>query len=120
MFHNRYANYAKHILPSTPRAKAIYGERDDAGKWFRCRFCGWPCNVDTDSLGDGDGNVLLDAAVFNEQWVGTGDSLDATLCIRTATDLVAISENDTISYYVHNHYTSPASGCRNCGSRNYL
>jgi hypothetical protein len=119
MAYNRYANYAKHILPATPKARAIYGERDDAGKWFRCRFCGWPCNIDTAALGDGTGLIILDAPVFNNEHVGTGDPLDATLCIRTPGDLTAIDSDDTISEYDHTKYTIAASGCPSCGSRNW-
>lgn len=58
---NRYARYSTPRLPKTPRSRAIYGERDEKGKMYRCRFCGWICHVDKNVLGDGSGLKLLDA-----------------------------------------------------------
>jgi hypothetical protein len=36
-----------------PRKRSIpqYGEKDDAGKWYRCWFCTQLCNIDREELG---------------------------------------------------------------------
>lgn len=117
--YNRHAIYAKHSLPPPPRSSELYGKGEDSGKWFKCRFCGWPCNSDRDAIGDGVGYVLKDAPIPNYYPLDNGDPLNSIIVIRTLEDAVTINENDTISEYEHNHYTQPITGCPNCGSRNW-
>lgn len=49
-----YTRPHKRKLIKRSRTLPVYGEGDDEGKYFRCCFCGWICNVDRDELGDSE------------------------------------------------------------------
>lgn len=55
----RRANYSINRLPRKKSAIPIYGEKEDQGKYWRCRHCGFICNTDRDSLGPGDGRTYV-------------------------------------------------------------
>jgi len=42
-------------LPVTPSKKPIYGENGDEHRYYRCKHCGFICDIKRDSLGPGEG-----------------------------------------------------------------
>ena len=49
-----YRNPRRHILPKRSRTIPLFGTGDDAGKYYRCWNCGFICNAERDTLGDGN------------------------------------------------------------------
>jgi hypothetical protein len=60
---SRYGRYSQRGLPRDKRTIAVYGEKDDTGKWYRCWNCGSLVKVDrnppkTGSMDKGGSNPL--------------------------------------------------------------
>jgi hypothetical protein len=53
-----WGRHAKYSIKRQPRRKGaipLYGEKEDTNRYFRCRFCGFICDIQRDGLGIGDG-----------------------------------------------------------------
>jgi hypothetical protein len=46
----RHSSYSRSRIPRQKRTIPIYGEKEDANKWFRCWNCGYICNSERDQL----------------------------------------------------------------------
>jgi len=77
------------MYPKRKRTIPLYGEGDDKGKWYKCWNCGFPCNIDRDSLDTGDKG-------------------------RSGVNIVSKTMNGKTVYY-----PSISGGCKFCGSKNY-
>ena len=54
-----YSRHANYYIKRYPRKKGgalpLYGEKEDTHRYFRCRICGFICDIQRDGLGVGDG-----------------------------------------------------------------
>ncbi len=106
---NRYSRISQNRPPKEGRAKRIPGSLEDSGKWFHCRICGFPCNIERNALGEGKG---LTSTAFV---TGTIQSLGNPAVLLDFRDLITIGEGDETLY-------TPVSigGCSLCGSLNWM
>ena len=51
---NRYGIYRQSRPPRQKRTNLMPGDLEDSSKWFKCWNCGFPCNVDRDTLDQGE------------------------------------------------------------------
>lgn len=87
---SKYAEISVRRLPREKKSISLYGEREDAGKYWKCWHCGFICDgtrdkLDTDSYGQGG------------------------VIPTTYTD----TDGET------KYYPNVVSGCPFCGSTNY-
>jgi len=121
---SRHGHYVQRRLPHDKRTLALYGEKDDTGKYYRCWNCGFICNVDRDSLDTGEfggsGVTVLDFAEIN---IGPQLGDDATSLLLVWEDsfvMLKIGQDDeSVVNYRHNQYPYVIGGCPLCGCKNY-
>ena len=113
---NRYSTARQIRPPRKNHAKRMPGDLEDSGKWYHCRICGFPCNIEREKLMDGDGHVN---ATFTEQVPGevnflceSGEKLET----EDGYDLIVFEELVDIIRY----YPTTNGGCPLCGSLNWL
>lgn len=70
----RYTRSSPRKLPARIRTRAVRGEGDDAGRFFRCSYCGFSCDLTRDRL-EGDSAT----AGNNTQIVVTASEVDDSL-----------------------------------------
>jgi rubrerythrin len=87
---SRHSVYSERKLPRQKRSLPIYGEREDANKYWHCWNCGFVCNIQRDTL-------------------DTGAHATAGVSVGTFTD------TDGSTHYV----TTITGGCPFCGTRNW-
>lgn len=95
---SRHGNYSSRKIPYTKTSKKLYGEKDDTDKYYKCKICGFICDIDRDARGDDGSQYPL---AFGE-YTATQDG------VTDATDL-----RNPVTYSIVN------SGCPFCGSRNW-
>jgi hypothetical protein len=103
---NRYSRTYQHRLPRKNNARLIPGDLEDAGKWYRCRVCGFPCNIDRNRLGGGDGHV-------NSSFI-EGTQIGQNSVLLDFRDIITKAEGDVTRYE-----PSTNGGCSLCGSLNW-
>lgn len=110
-------------LRKRSRTIPVKGFGDDAGKYYRCWYCGFVCNVDRDALGDaetGSGEYHIDFAGRSD---GSGDSSSPlnTLALMDGHDVVLLEldSTGTPKTIYHEFQPKPSSGCPSCGSKNW-
>jgi hypothetical protein len=101
------------------RTIPVRGKGDDAGKWFKCQWCGFMCNIDRDELrGSQDGVAGMTYSSATD--VGTGDSntsiYGGVLQTFASPALDASGAAKTIEY---TYIGTAAFGCPFCGSTNW-
>lgn len=98
MEQSRHARYSTRKIPYAKTSKQLYGEKEDTGKYFKCKICGFICDVDRDSLGGDSSQNPLGSDTYTATQDGVTD----------ATDL-----RNPVTYSI------VISGCPFCGSRNW-
>lgn len=116
--------HTKYIVTRTPRKKRampLYGEGDDAGKYYRCWNCGFINNIDVATVGEGKGNsnAVLEYDGLTPGSYGTGDCVNLTLDNLHS---IALMRSDSSGNPIQPdapRYTVITGGCRFCGCMNY-
>lgn len=110
-------------LRSPIRTIPIVGYGDDAGVWFRCWYCGFPCKVGQDELGGGE---LMDGtaySAYSDAAAGatSGDELSALPTLRGFDhNFVALkSDSSGIGVAPVIPYDVSGSGCPLCHTLNW-
>lgn len=122
---SKYANYHQRRQPRKRSAKAIYGEKEDTGRWFFCRHCGFRCNIDRDSLDTGEtGSTGARTEDYPEEaapygGIGMADPLTNILVEEGKSVLMEISQDTSEKVIKHNNYPTTTGGCPLCGSMNW-
>lgn len=126
MAYNRHSKYKRNTLPRPKRAIQIYGEAGDAGKWFKCRFCGFPVNIDRSPLLDtadpGDNYPIQEYDGLTLSPQDTGDVRSAFLTIDSLPTGITMMLVDAAGLAIAPHtsrYSDITRGCPFCGSTNW-
>lgn len=117
---HRSTAYSRSKVPVKPSAKPIYGELEDSGKYFRCKHCGFICNIKRDRLGDGDGRTYNDVAEEATSNFSSGDALSIVLGVTGKSVILQNGANgNPITSYRYNQKLSGSQGCPLCHSLNW-
>ncbi len=87
---HRLTVYSEKRLPKQKETIRLRGEKDDTGKWYQCRNCGFPNNIDKGT-------------------VQTGNQGRSGVSVSTFTDTDGVTK----------YYPVVFAGCSFCGSTNY-
>ncbi len=117
-----YTQPSKAHLPKRARSIPLREKGKDAGKWFKCWNCGFPCNTDRDdSSGSTAGDNHVDFHSPSLGFVENGQE-DRMLAISDPPFFHTIMENDatgSAKTIVHEHLTNVTKGCPFCGTTNF-
>ena len=105
-------------LPKEKRTIKLYGEGDDAGKYYECWHCGQVCNKDRDTLGPGTGVTVMDTVEPIYTIVGLGSNAVTPIFAGNHRQWKVLNNGD-YEPVMHNNYPSVSAGCPFCGSKNY-
>lgn len=124
------------------RTLPLRGTGDDEGKYYRCWNCGFICNVDRDSLGDGesrDGASTefyydyypqsegayrgVASGLFLEDEGAAGDHTSPALALRCVnrgtTRTIAVGPDGLPVTTKLTYAPTVVSGCPGCGTKNW-
>jgi len=110
---SRHVRYSQRRIRGEKRTIPMYGEGDDAGKYFRCWNCGFICNIDRDALGDGDGRAYTEFGITTEPLYPVDDDGGPPY----AAVLKGINEYHTVG--LHDGYQVGGTGCPLCHTLNW-
>jgi hypothetical protein len=111
----RNKDHRSRRLRPAKRARAIYGEREDQGKYFRCQHCGFICNLDRDELG---GSSDRSGLVYENYSVDFSNS-PLTKLATLESDIEHFQTTEDIFGTRQYIRAKVVSGCPFCGSRNW-
>ena len=118
----RHTKPSRMRLPKQAKSIPMKGTGEDAGKWFKCWNCGFPCDVDReDSSGSTAGDNHIDFHSPSLGFVENGIE-DRMLVLDEPPFYHTIMEKDasgTAKTIVHEHLTSVTKGCPMCGTTNF-
>lgn len=112
-------------FPRRSRTLPLKGTGDDAGKWYRCWYCGFICNVERDELGDSDSSSGVGHIDYHSQAFGNmdaTDSLNRVAVIGGPLHVFALMELDadgSAKGIRHDFKSDISTGCPFCGSKNW-
>ena len=138
---NRTARIPRRSKTIPLNGSSVYGDGEDAGKWFRCWNCGFICNVDRDGLGDAETISAItydthDVVYSTDDYLtarpGTGRPVGGSVdghndgiallqmatkrsghvVLKVGADSVALTPWD-------NYYNTNGSGCPLCHTQNW-
>lgn len=104
---SRHSAYSVKRLPRQKRSLRVYGEREDAGKWYRCWNCGFINNIERNTLLDSNGYA-------GHRFVGYSEAQDTTYG-----GVTLIDEEGIIIVASEGYYPVVTAGCSFCGCTNY-
>lgn len=121
----KYTGYKQSRLPKESRTIPLSGDKDrgnglDYGRWYRCWNCGFPCNIDRDSLGgprDISGNsyqeYYLPADPYRNRETTIGGLDESYVAMEQGADGSAKEVR-------HLFEVVTSGGCSFCGTKNWL
>lgn len=122
MSNNRYSKYSYASIPRRKRALPIYGEGDDAGKYYRCWKCGFINNIDraqvADTMTGGDSVEVSEHDVLSPGGTGMGDASFITLIDQSVSLMRLDSDGNIVPPYAPGS-NKVTGGCALCGCMNY-
>ena len=119
-----YSKARKRNLKKQSRTLPIYCKGDDAGKYFKCWYCGFVCDKDRDMLGDSStkgGDYHLDALnpVVNVPGGNVGNQAVLGGPIGHYHVAAVIGPDGVPTEVRHNYKSNVSKGCPSCGSTNW-
>ena len=118
---SRHVRYSQRRIRGEKRTLPMYGEGDDAGKYYRCWNCGFICDADRDVTGDGDGRAYTDFTVTSQGSADMSDPVNGFVVLDGINEgHVALKEmaDGTTEVITHN-FKVQGNACPNCHSQNY-
>ena len=118
---SRHVRYSQRRIRSQKRTLPIYGEGDDAGKYYRCWNCGFICNIDRDTLGDGDGKSYTDFVTASDGHSDMSDPLNGYSVLdgineyHVALKVMADGSSEVITH----NFAVQGTGCPLCHTQNW-
>lgn len=99
----------------------MYGEGDDAGKWYRCWNCGHINNADRSNVGDGDGRTYTDFTVTSHGQTDMSDTVNGYVVLDGINEgHVVLKDMASGDAEVITHsFKVEGNGCVLCHSQNY-
>ena len=121
MSQTRYQKQTFSPLPKQKRPQPIRRADSLSGRRWKCSFCGFVCDSQRDTTGDGVGFTATDIVDPGILQFGTGDKRDVLLSVD-AENVIHLSrldsEGDPIPT-VGNFSQQTFAGCPMCGSKAY-
>ena len=118
---SRYIRYSQKRLRKQKKTIRLYGENEDAGKYYRCWNCGFICNIDRDSLGDGDGLTHTDFYISSYGSHDSSSPLNAFVVLDGINEghVLLKSMADSSTEPIYHELQTGGNGCPSCHTLNW-
>lgn len=118
---HRHGRYRQLRIRGEKRTLPMYGEGDDAGKWYRCWNCGHINNADRSNVGDGDGRTYTDFTVTSPGQTDMSDIVNGYVVLDGINEgHIALKDMASGDAEVITHsFKVEGNGCVLCHSQNY-
>lgn len=95
-----------------------YGDGRDAGRYYRCWNCGFPCDVERDELGGPDDRSKISSQIYSQvdQYGATSDLANHTIYDSD----YAGPDGTTYPSWDKRYKPKVGSGCPMCGTLNWM
>lgn len=115
----RHGRYRQLRVRGGKRTLPIYGEGEDAGKWYRCWHCGFINNADRNNVGDGDGRTYTDFTTTSHGKADSSDPDNAYVVLDGINEGHVSLKTDNGQDVVPHSFAVQGTGCSLCHSQNY-
>ena len=123
----RFSGRTRRRIPARIRTLPVKGKGDDAGKYFRCSYCGFVCDAERDRLeGDNatagnDTSIVITASNPADSLPMNGEGAVAVLggSVNFFHTAMACGSDGQPKVVYHAFEPVVHSGCPSCGTTNW-